>query len=80
MVNLDTKRYEVRKHLAAVHRFSEREKWHSLSKSDVLLLETEIAHLVPYSDDTDEMAKRFDLNSYKLQSAILKNTTNQLKS
>lgn len=79
VVNLDTKRYEVRKHLAAVHRFSEREKWHSLSKSDVLLLETEIAHLVPYSDDTDEMAKRFDLNSYKLQSAILKNTTNQTK-
>src|SRR5690606_38336177 len=71
VASLDTSRYEVRKHLTAVHRFAEWSVWNNLSISDVLMLEAEIAHLIPYTDDTAEMAKRFDLNSYRLQTSIL---------
>src|SRR5690606_10347935 len=79
VASLDTSRYEVRKHLAVVHRFSDRSVWDNISKSDMLLLETEIAHLIPYTDDTDEMAKRFDLNSYKLQTSILEQLPRQIR-
>lgn len=79
VASLDTSRYEVRKHLATVHRFSDRSVWDNISKSDMLLLETEIAHLIPYTDDTDEMAKRFDLNSYKLQTSILEQLPRQIR-
>ncbi len=74
---LDTTRYEVRKHLAAVHRFSDRASWDSMSKSDILEVEMELSHLVPYTEDTDEMAKRFDLNSYKLQIAVMTKSPRQ---
>jgi len=77
VATLDQQRYEVRKHLAAVHRFSVREKWNNLSKSDILELELEVSHLIPYTADTDEMAKRFDLNSYKLQSTLLNRSSRQ---
>ncbi|MEN5053863.1 DEAD/DEAH box helicase family protein [Sphingobacterium kitahiroshimense] len=77
IAQLDTARYEVRKHLAAVHLFSNRAKWNSLTKSDILTIETELSHLVPYTDDTDEMAKRFDLNSYKLQVAMINRSPRQ---
>lgn len=79
VASLDTSRYEVRKHLPAVHRFAERSVWNNLSKSDVLMLEAEIAHLIPYTDDTDEMAKRFDLNSYRLQTSILDHLPRQIR-
>ncbi|MDF2517344.1 MAG: restriction endonuclease [Sphingobacterium sp.] len=77
VATLDTTRYEVRKHLPAVHRFMDRAIWNMLSKSDVLLLESEIAHLVAYTEDTDEFAKRFDLNNFKLQSALLNHSPRQ---
>ena len=77
VASLDTSRYEVRKYLASVHRFSNRSVWNDLSQSDILLLETEISSLIPYTDDTDEMAKRFDLTSYKLQRAVLDGSPRQ---
>lgn len=77
VASLDTSRYEVRKYLASVHHFSNRSVWNDLSQSDILLLETEISSLIPYTDDTDEMAKRFDLTSYKLQRAILDGSPRQ---
>lgn len=77
IANLDTGRYEVRKHLATVHKFSNRDKWNNLSKSDIQAIETELSHLAPYTDDTDEMAKRFDLNSYRLQVAMLTSSSRQ---
>ena len=79
VAKLDHKRYEVRLHLAAVHQFSNSAIWQNLSKTNLLTLETEIAHLVPYTDDTDEFAKRFDLNSYKLQNAFLNDTPAKTK-
>src|SRR5690606_39393344 len=48
-----------------------------LSKSAIQVIETELSHLVPYTEDTDEMAKRFDLNSYRLQTAILTSSPRQ---
>lgn len=77
VAQLDTARYEVRKHLAAVHHYSDRSKWSSLSKSALHEIEMELSHLIPYTDDTDEMAKRFDLNSYKLQVAIISRSPRQ---
>lgn len=77
IAQLDTARYEVRKHLSTVHKFSDRKKWDNLSKTDIQAIETELSHLVPYTEDTDEMAKRFDLNTYKLQTAILNNSSRQ---
>lgn len=77
IASLDRSRYEVRKHLASVHKFSNRNKWNTLSKSDIQVIETELSHLVPYTEDTDEMAKRFDLNSYRLQTAILTSSPRQ---
>jgi len=71
VISLDTTRYEVRKQLSAVHHFSRRTEWDNLSKSAILELETSISGLVAYTADTDELAKRFDLNSFKLQSAML---------
>src|SRR5690606_34724431 len=44
---------------------------------DILQLETELSGLVLYAADTDEMAKRFDLTSYKLQRAVLEGSPRQ---
>lgn len=71
VISLDTTRYEVRKQLSVVHCFSRRDAWDNLSRSAILELESSISGLVAYTADTDELAKRFDLNSFKLQSAML---------
>src|SRR5690606_13240705 len=55
VAKLDTARYEVRKHLAAVHQYADRSKWNNLNKSAILTIETELSHLIPYTEDTDEM-------------------------
>lgn len=77
VAQLDTARYEVRKHLAAVHQFTDRSQWNSLSKTALRTIEEELSHLIPYTEDTDEMAKRFDLNSYKLQVAMINRSPRQ---
>ncbi|WP_333886240.1 DEAD/DEAH box helicase family protein [Sphingobacterium siyangense] len=77
VAQLDTARYEVRKHLAVVHQFADRSKWENLNKSDIIAIETELSHLIPYTEDRDEMAKRFDLNSYKLQAAMINKSPRQ---
>lgn len=77
VAQLDTARYEVRKHLAAVHQFTDRTQWNSLSKTALRTIEEELSHLIPYTEDTDEMAKRFDLNSYKLQVAMINRSPRQ---
>lgn len=77
IANLDCSRYEVRKHLATVHKFADRDRWNNLSKSDIQAIEMELSHLAPYTEDTDEMAKRFDLNSYRLQVAMLTSSPRQ---
>jgi type I restriction enzyme R subunit len=69
----------VRKHLRLVNRFTERKRWDNLSKSDIADICTNLTGLPPYTDDTDEQAKRFDLLVLNLQLAILFNATAQTR-
>ena len=77
--DLDHNRFVVRKHLRLVNRFSHRKRWDNLSKSDVADIITNLSALPPYTDDTDEQAKRFDLIVLNLQLAILYNATAQTR-
>jgi type I restriction enzyme R subunit len=79
IAELDHKRFVVRKHLRLVNRFTERKRWDNLSKSDIADICTNLTGLPPYTDDTDEQAKRFDLLVLNLQLAILFNATAQTR-
>ena len=78
--DLDHDRFVVRKHLRLVNRFSDRKRWDNLSKSDIADIFSNLTcGIPPYTDDTDEQAKRFDLLVLNLQLAILYNATAQTK-
>ncbi|WP_319229952.1 DEAD/DEAH box helicase family protein [Draconibacterium orientale] len=79
IANLDHKRFVVRKHLRLVNRYTERKRWENLSKSDVADIITNLTALPPYTDDTDEQAKRFDLLILNLQLALMFNSTAQTR-
>jgi type I restriction enzyme R subunit len=76
---LDTNRFEVRKHLRYVNKYKLESSWQSLTQSDVLDIQNNISHLVAYTDDTDEMAKRFDFIIYQLELAILQQSKKQVR-
>ncbi|MDI9258182.1 DEAD/DEAH box helicase family protein [Flavobacterium sedimenticola] len=75
---LDHSRFEVKKHLEYVIKYSKRENWNSLNQSDILDIQTHLSHLVAYTDDKDEFAKQFDRLIYQLQLAILKQAKKQV--
>jgi type I restriction enzyme, R subunit len=75
---LNDNRFEVRKHWRYVLKYKKRESWNNLSQSDVLNIENNLSHLVDFNQDKDELAKRFDLLSYKLQLALI--TDHKIKS
>ena len=79
IADLDHERFVVRKHLRLVNRFTQRKRWDNLSKSDIADICTNLTGLPPYTDDTDEQAKRFDLLVLNLQLAILFNATAQTR-
>jgi type I restriction enzyme R subunit len=76
---LDTNRFEVRKHLRFVNYYKKKENWQALTQSDVLDIQQNISHLVAYTEDTDELAKRFDLIIYQLELAILQQSKKQVR-
>ena len=76
---LDTNRFEVKKHLRYVNKYKNIENWNALSQSDVLEIQQNISHLVAYTEDTDELAKRFDLIVYQLELAILQQSKKQVR-
>lgn len=70
---LDTQRFEVRKVLKTVHKYTDRNNWLVISKTDEIDLKDELSLL--YSVDKDEKAIRMDVLCYKLQLAkVLGNT------
>lgn len=77
--DLDDKRFEVRKHWRYVLQFKKRARWNNLSQSDILNIQINLSHLVDYNKDKDELAKRFDLLTYKLQLALVKADKAQIK-
>lgn len=76
---LDTNRFEVKKHLRFVNKYKNIANWNAFSQSDVLEIQQNISHLVAYTEDTDELAKRFDLIVYQLELAILQQNKKQVR-
>jgi type I restriction enzyme R subunit len=76
---LDSNRFEVRKYLRYVNHYKNELNWQALSQSDVLDIQQNISHLVAYTEDTDELAKRFDLIIYQLELAILQQSKKQVR-
>ncbi|MEJ8606556.1 DEAD/DEAH box helicase family protein [Riemerella anatipestifer] len=67
---LDEQRFEVRKHWEMVRKYKEASAWVQLSRSALLELYG-ISHLVSYTEDKDEMAKKFDLLLFNLNLALV---------
>lgn len=76
---LNTNRFEVRKQLRYVNKYKNKLSWEALTQSDVLDIQQNVSHLVAYTEDTDEMAKRFDLIIYQLELAILHQSKKQVR-
>lgn len=76
---LDTNRFEVRKHLRYVNKYKTESNWNALTQSDVLEIQQNLSHLAAYTEDTDELAKRFDLIIYQLELAILRQSKKQAR-
>lgn len=68
---LNDSRFEVRKHWRYVLKYKKRESWNNLLQSDILNIENNLSHLIDFNQDKDELAKRFDLLTYKLQLALI---------
>lgn len=74
---LDESRFEVRKHWKFVQHYKIRENWDNLNNSKMLEIQQHLSHLISYTEDKDEMAKKFDLLIYRLQLAILNSSKSQ---
>ncbi|MBT8245374.1 MAG: DEAD/DEAH box helicase family protein [Winogradskyella sp.] len=75
--NLDKNRFEVRKHLALVEAFKNRQRWDNLSQVDVHDISENLSGLEAYNPNDDEGAKRFDLLMLNFQLALLLGATNK---
>ena len=73
---MDPNNFIVRPKRRYVEEFSNRERWDELTASDVLDISNNLAAL-PFNDDDEEMARRFDLLVLNLQLAILESSANQ---
>jgi type I restriction enzyme R subunit len=78
IIELNLSRFEVKKHMEFVLKYSKRENWNSLNQSDVLDIQTHLSHLIAYTEDKDEFAKQFDRLIYNLQLALLKQSKRQI--
>ena len=68
---IDETRFNAKTKLKYIHTFNKKNKWESLSDTDVRELTEFIAPLVNPIDD-DELAKRFDYLMYTVEYALLK--------
>lgn len=76
---LDETRFEVRQQWEYVNKYKNIDNWSHLNHSAVLEIQMHLSHLVPYMDDRDEMAKKFDLLIYRLELAILEGDRRQIR-
>ncbi|SNR33143.1 DEAD/DEAH box helicase family protein [Flavobacterium sp. ov086] len=77
--NLNENRFEVRKHWRYVLKYKKRDRWNNLLQGDILNIQSNLSHLIDYNQDKDELAKRFDLLTYKLQLALITSDKAQVK-
>ncbi len=74
VVSLDKQRFVVRQHLRYVEKFKEKENWINIDSLDENDIKKHLSHLEPSLPQDDELARRFDLLSLKLQIAQLRST------
>ena len=68
---LDRSRFQVKKYLRYVEEFSKKQRWESLSKSDVIEIQEHLAKLILPKKSDDELARRFDILILNYQLAVL---------
>jgi type I restriction enzyme R subunit len=73
---LDTDNFIVRPRRRYVEAYADRQRWSELSTGDVVDIAQHLTPL-PYEDDDEEMARRFDLLMLNLQLAILESSPSQ---
>lgn len=73
VATLDHSRFVVKAKLRTVVEFSDEARWQSLSKSDMLDINTDLSALVLPNEDDDELARRFDVLILNYQLALLTN-------
>lgn len=78
ILNLDESRFEVRKHWEFVMKYKDKKAWEHLTNTSIIEIENHLSHLVSYTEDKDELAKKFDLIIYQLQLAILNASKKQI--
>lgn len=71
VASLDTDRFVVKAKLRAVTEFSNKKRWASISKNDMLDINTNISELILPAKDDDEFARRFDILILNFQLALL---------
>ena len=71
IASLDTDRFVVKAQLRSVTEFSNKKRWETLSKNDMLSINTTISELILPQKKDDEFAKRFDILILNFQSALL---------
>ncbi|MFN1513689.1 DEAD/DEAH box helicase family protein [Vibrio owensii] len=71
IASLDTHRFVVKAKLRLVTEFSDKKRWESLGKNDMLEINTHLSELIAPQKDDDEYAKRFDILILNFQLALL---------
>lgn len=66
IARLNQERFMVRKELRLVNEYANRLKWDNLSRSSIVDIKNHISHL-PEIDESDELARRFDLLMLTIQ-------------
>ncbi|NEO34150.1 MAG: DEAD/DEAH box helicase family protein [Symploca sp. SIO3C6] len=75
VATMEPNNFLVRRHLQKVEEFSKRERWNQLSDVDIKNIATSLAPLPNGLTPENELAKRFDLLCFKVQLAIIKQST-----
>ncbi len=76
---LDENRFVVRKHWEQVKKYKQREEWDDITVNKKSEMNQYLSKLISYEEDTDEMAKRFDLLIYRLEFTLLTSDKRQTR-
>ena len=73
VTNMNTDNFIVRPHRRDVEKFSDRKSWEDINPQEFIELVNKLASLPSQLEDTDELAKRFDLMILNMQLSVLEN-------
>jgi type I restriction enzyme R subunit len=73
VAGLDSDRFVVKAEMRTITEYSNKTRWDSLSKSDMLEINTHLSQLVLPKKEDDELARRFDILLLNYQLALLTN-------